>query len=337
MRRILIPPRLDPLAPAIAGGSLRTLQGRTMGTTWSAKLYAPANQASAALESAIQAELDRVDRQMSTWDPRSDLCRYNRAPAGTWCELPAELFEVVADAHRLAQDSDGAYDPTTGPLVDCWGFGPAPPRQAPPSATEIAEARARVGWQRLELDARNRRARQPGGIALDLSSIAKGDAVDRVAQRLQLEGIEHFLIEVGGELRGQGCKADGGPWWVELESPGDAPSTGENPIDETLVALHGLSAATSGDYRRFFESGGRRYAHTLDPRSGRPVDNALASVCVLHPLCRTADALATLLTVLGDEHGHAYASGRGIAARFLSRTATGLDERVTPAFGDMLE
>jgi thiamine biosynthesis lipoprotein len=194
----------------------------------------------------------------------------------------------------------------------------------------------RVGWQRLQIDAGQRKALQPGGLYLDLSSIAKGYGVDCVAECVERAGVRHYLAEVGGELRGQGCKPDGSPWWVELEAVPDVSSQTRTWI----AALDGLSIATSGDYRRYFERDSRRYAHTLDPRNGRPVRNAPASVTVLHAECMQADALATALTVLGLQDGMAYAERHDIAALFVMRRrddATRTDEFASSAFLALLD
>ena len=334
-RRILVPETLsDPTLPD--GGAVAVLAGATMGTTWSVTLVSPRGSGLAEIRRGIEARLDRVVAQMSTWEPDSDLSRFNRAPAGSWHALPEECFRVLAHALAIAGDTGGAYDPTVGALVDLWGFGPAPAPRARPPAEAIAATRAHTGWARLTLDARGRRAHQPGGVSVDLSSIAKGFAVDEVATQLRRLGATSFLVEVGGELRGHGIKPDGTPWWVALETPaGPGPSP---HVGDTIVAVHGLSVATSGDYRRSFEDGGRRYSHTIDPRTGCPVDHELASVTVLHPECMAADALATALTVLGPEPGLAYARRRGLVARFVVRArAGGLEEHMTPGFAAMLE
>ncbi|PTU33196.1 FAD:protein FMN transferase [Stenotrophobium rhamnosiphilum] len=326
MNRVLIPLTLDPVSlPAHAiGAEVHALHGETMGTTWSVKLVAVEADLPR-LNTGVQAQLDRVVSQMSHWEPQSDLCAYNSAVAGTWVTLPKEFFEVLSAAYAHAAESSGAFDPTIGPLVDVWGFGPAPRRSAPPSDSEIATARARVGWQQLQLDKEQRRALQPGGVQLDFSSIAKGYSVDLIARFLQGAGIDHWMVEVGGELRGNGCKPDGQPWWVELEQL-------SAKLPRTVLALHGLSVASSGDYRRFFEFEGQRYAHTLDPRSGRPVTHALASVTVLHAECMQADALATLLGVLSPTEAYEYAYSCDIAALFVLRNGDKFEERMTPAF-----
>jgi thiamine biosynthesis lipoprotein len=177
-----------------------------------------------------------------------------------------------------------------------------------------------------------RALRQPGGLALDLSAIAKGFAVDLVARRLVAAGIESHLVEIGGELRGSGVKPDGQPWWVRLEHP-DPDSAG----GDTLLALHGLAVATSGDYRRWFEQDGTRYGHTIDPRDGRPIRHGLAAVTVIHPQCMLADAWSTALNVLGPDAGPALATRLGLAARFVVRHEGRFEERTSAAFDSLLQ
>jgi thiamine biosynthesis lipoprotein len=338
--RVLVPHAIGTRGPAL-GGHVHALDGRTMGTTWSVRLVGPAGLTHAPVAQAIQRELDDVVAQMSPWERDSDITRFNRASAGSWQVLPPAFFEVLLYALQVARDSEGAYDPTAGALVGAWGFGPEgrhdEPGFEPPSASLIAAARAVGGWQRLEVDAANRRVRQPGGLHIDLSAVAKGYAVDRVAAMLAARfGFDDALVEVGGELRGNGLKPDGQPWWVALESAprwrgGELSADASLPL--TRVALHGLSVATSGDYRRFFRRGDVRYAHTIDPRSGLPIAHGLALVTVLHERCMAADALSTALTVLGLTEGMAWAEARGIAALFVTRRPDGsLEDHQSRAF-----
>lgn len=336
MHRVLIPVALAAPPPSpVPAGQVRQWAGETMGTTWSVSAVLAPGQADdrgEAIEAGIRAVLDGVIAQMSNWSDTSDLSRFNHAAADCWVTLPDDCFGVLQAALQTARDSGGAYDPTAGPLVDLWGFGPAGRRAATPSVDDVLRARERCGWQRLDVDAGRRRVRQPGGVSLDFCAIAKGFAVDAVSRHLDAQGLAHHLVEIGGELRGQGLKPDGMPWWVELESPtadGAAPA-------RTLVALLGLSVATSGDYRRYFERDGQRSAHTIDPRTGYPAAHALASVTVIHRDCMLADALSTALTVLGPQAGMAFAQRHALAARFLVRTPDGFDERTTPAFAAML-
>ena len=301
------------------------LAGATMGTTWSARMALPAGVADAAARQAIQAALDEVVAQMSTWEADADISRYNRAPSG-WQTLPAEFFHVLRHALMLAQDSGGAYDPTVGPLVNAWGFGPHQRAFEPPSPAAVQAARERCGWQRVPLDEDRRAAWQPGGVYLDLSSIAKGFGVDRAAMALDALGITDYLVEVGGELRARGKRPDGQPWRVAIEVP--------DASDDHALALplENCSIATSGDYRRHAGGGDARYAHTIDPRPRPPGRHAGASVTVLHPVCMQADALATVLTVLGDTDGLAYARRHGLAALFILRGEDAWRVVATPQF-----
>ncbi|WP_420909417.1 FAD:protein FMN transferase [Achromobacter insolitus] len=301
------------------------LAGATMGTTWSARLALPRGRTEAEARHAIQAALDEVVAQMSTWEPDSDITRYNRAATG-WQTLPAGFFHVLSHALALAEDSGGAYDPTVGPLVNAWGFGPHQRAFEPPSPSAIEAARTRCGWRRVQLDAQHQAALQPGGAYLDLSSIAKGYGVDRAAMALDALGITQYLVEVGGELRARGKRPDGQPWRVAIEVP--------DASDDHALALplRDHSIATSGDYRRHAGNGDERYAHTIDPRTGLPVRNNLASVTVLHPGCMQADALATALTVLGEEEGLAYARRHELAALFILRERDAWRVVATPAF-----
>lgn len=301
------------------------LAGTTMGTTWSARMALPAGCTDHAARLAVQAALDEVVAQMSTWEAGSDISRFNRAGPG-WRVLPDAFFHVLRHAVALAADSAGAYDPTAGPLVNAWGFGPHQRAFEPPSPAAIDAARLRCGWRRVALDADRQAAYQPGGAYLDLSSIAKGYGVDRAAMALDALGITQYLVEVGGELRARGKRPDGQPWRVAIEVP-DA--SGDPAL---ALPLEDRSIATSGDYRRHAGSGDTRYAHTIDPRTGQPVRNNVASVSVLHPVCMQADALATALTVLGETDGLAYARRHDLAALFILRDADAYRVIATPAF-----
>lgn len=333
MTRVLVPEQIAGAVPWL-GARVQRLRGESMGTTWQV-LWADGDAARHdEVRAAIEAELDLVVAQMSTWLPTSDLERFNAAPAGTRRALPGALAEVLAAALWLADASSGAFNPAAGALVNLWGFGPAPrytdPGFAPPDAAAVQAAMAGTDWRALRFDAATREATQPGGLRLDFSAIAKGHAVDRLARRLGELGIAHTLVEVGGELRGQGLRPDGMPWWVDLETP--PVGSGHATPRATRVALHGLSVATSGDYRRAYLHGGRRLPHSLDPRTGQPVAHGLASVSVLHAECLWADAWSTALTVAGREAGVALAEAHGIAALFVQREPDGcLTETLTSA------
>lgn len=315
-------------ASSSADHAIATLGGRSMGTTWSVKLVAPRGRDLHPLHACIQAALDRVVAQMSTWEADSDISRYNRAPAGSWHHLPDEFHAVLSAALETAQASEGAFDPTVGPMVELWGFGASGARRRVPEAQAIALASLRCGWQRLQLD--GRRVLQPGATALDLSGIAKGFGVDCVHRALLQSGIDSALIEVGGELFGYGRKPDASPWRVLVESAPDEDAGSALP--PRVLVLDGLAVATSGDRWHRFDADGTRYTHTLDPRTGAPVPHAPAAVTVLAPDAMQADAWATAMTVLGVDAGLAHARKAELAVRFLARKDGILLESMSPAF-----
>jgi thiamine biosynthesis lipoprotein len=338
VRRVLVPLSLSPDRPAL-GAAIHEAAGSTMGTSWSARaVLAPGQQAanSADIFGQLQRQLDIVVAQMSHWEPDSDLSRFNSAPAGAWRHLPSAFYKVLSYALSVAEQSGGAYDPCAGALVNCWGFGARRRYDEAgfyaPADSVIAAILARRDRMRVELDAATRKVLQPGGVEIDLSSVAKGYAVDQLAHSLELLGVRHYLVEVGGELRGAGIKPDGQPWWVTLEGVPDAAEQAS-----TVVALHGLAVATSGDYRRHYLHRGARASHTLDPRTGYPIQNRVASVTVLHAECMAADALSTALSALGLEDGMRFAEQHQLAARFLLRGPDGLEEASSTAFKAMLQ
>jgi len=310
---------------------VHSLHGQTMGTFWSLRFVAAAGFPLASIQSGVQAQLDRVDASMSTYKPDSELSRFNRAVAGSWHSLSAACFDVVEHALQLAHDTDGAYDPTVGPLVNAWGFGPDASQQRAPSEEIIAAARERVGWWRIERDAQTRRIRQAGGVYIDLSSVAKGYAVDIVGNWLNVQGVTAWLVEVGGEMKAHGSKPDGSCWRVGIEMP-DVPDS-----YFCTLSLKDMAIATSGDYRRRFVDRAGQYSHHIDARSGRPVEHRVASVSVLAPSALHADPLGTAMTLLGPDRGLAYAQAHDLAVLFVLRTPDGLQPRLTPAFAAALQ
>jgi thiamine biosynthesis lipoprotein len=302
-----------------------------MGTNYSVKLAVadlPAEER-AAIRRIIEARLGRVDRLMSTYRPDSELSRFNRHGANEPFPVAPETLAVFRIAHEVSDLSGGAFDVTVGPLVAAWGFGAADPIPAPPPDAELERLRARVGFERIQIDAdAGTLAKTVAGAVCDLSAIAKGYAVDQVAAALEEKGYGDFLVEIGGEVRARGQRLDGAFWRVAIERPDSAPRGAFE-----VIPLRDVALATSGDYRNYYEVAGRRISHTIDPRSGRPVEHALASVSVLHADAIHADALATALNVLGPEAGYALAESEGLAAYFIVRRADGsLASRETPAF-----
>lgn len=310
---------------------LQTLAGDAMGTTWSVRLCNPQFAPLAPVRAAIEEALALVVQQMSNWEPESEVSRFNRAPAGSWHALSPAFFTVLQAAQHWTLASGGAFDVGVGPLVDRWGFGPRHDPHADhaapatmPSAQELQALRPQGVGAGLVLRGEGLQALQPGGLQLDLSGIAKGYSVDLVVQALQAQGWVDFLAEVGGELRASGTRPGGQPWRVAVAAEATGPAR--------ALPLQDIAIATSGDHWHAFEHGGRRYSHTIDPRTGEPVAHALASVTVLHAECMHADALATVLTVLGPQEGLAFATQQGIAALLCERTAQGGAWTATPAW-----
>ena len=304
-----------------------------MGTTWKLDLFASPEHSNEELRRSVEEELERLVGQMSHWRADSDLSRFNSSPAGQWIKLPSELFSVLAASLTVAEETGGAFDATVGPLADAWGFGPLRTGAAtPPPPATIEQANQRRSAGRVVLDYSGSRVFQPGAVAFDLSSIGKGFAVDRIAELLDVPGISSCLVEIGGELRARGVKSDTSPWWVSIENPPDATT-----LHETVVALWGHSIASSGDYRRYFEYDHRCYSHTIDPRTGYPVENAIALVTVINEQCMLADAYSTAIVVLGPEEGLLFADQRDLAALLIVRKTNGHQVRWSKKFREMLD
>ncbi len=330
-RRVAIPLHVRPDCTRPPAGELHRIGGPTMGTSWSVT-YADLRARTHLLQ-VVSNMLAVVIRQMSTWEPTSVVSRIN-ATAGrsAWHDVPTEFATVLSCALRIAAETGGAYDPAVGRLVDLWGFGP-PGRRGPPSSSELKTAHVESAWKRVEFDAPNGRVRLREGARLDLSSIAKGFAVDLVAQALRRDGIDHCLVEIGGELRGAGVKPDGLPWWVRID-PGYG---GLREERHPLVALHDLSIATSGS-ERSFTARGQRYCHTIDPRTGMPIDNGTISASVLHPSCMEADGYATAMMVMRPDEAMAFADRHQLAVALLHETdADAPAERISTALAQMID
>ncbi len=299
--RIVLPAAIDAAAFADVErtASIVDLAGATMGTRWRV-LYVATGLPADAVRATMEQRLEGLVAEMSHWEPTSFLARFNCAPPGTAMVLPIDFAKVMAIALAITGISGGAFDPAIGALVDLWGYGPPGP-MASPTRAAIDAARARSGAQRLRWEPGSRTLHQRGGVSLDLSGVAKGYAVDAVADTLAAIGVRHALVEIGGELVGRGIRPDGEPWWVDLESlPGlDLP--------RLRIALHGLAVATSGSYVRG--------AHTLDPRTGYPARSDVLTCSVIASNAAVADAWATVLSVLPVDEGMALADRHGIAAR----------------------
>ncbi|WP_105104018.1 FAD:protein FMN transferase [Microbulbifer pacificus] len=306
------------------------LSGPTMGTAYHITVTdVPPGVSKAELQSVIDAELAAVNQEMSTYIPDSELMRFNAAPVGEGVEISAHLADVIARSLEIYRHSDGAFDVTVGPLVNLWGFGPLPEPEKIPAEDEIASLVQAIGSDALDLNGLV--LTKSRAVTIDLSAIAKGHGVDRVADLLEARGIANYLVEVGGELRTAGVNPQGAVWRVGIERP----SAGQ--VVQKPIQVSGKGIATSGDYRNYYERDGKRYAHTIDPRTGRPVEHKLASVTVIAETCAAADGYATALNVMGADAALKLAEEQQLAVFLLVKTDSGFEERVSSAFSPYLE
>jgi thiamine biosynthesis lipoprotein len=309
------------------------LHGETMGTFYNIQVVNPPPAVELnTLQDKIDAELDLLDALMSTYREDSELSRFNRSRTKDWLAVSPQLAWLVKEALWTSEVSGGAFDVTVGPLVNLWGFGPGSETDDLPTDAQIAQAQALVGYRKLQVREHPPALRKSEpALYLDLSAIAKGYAVDRVAQLLDRVGVANYLVEIGGELQGRGHNGRGLPWRIAIERP----DPGKREVYKILEPRD-LAMATSGDYRNFFERNKKRYSHIIDPATGRPVTHRLASVTVLASQTARADALATAFLVLGPETGLALAESLKTPALFIVRTPTGFTELQTSAWDSYL-
>jgi thiamine biosynthesis lipoprotein len=256
----------------------------------------------------------------------------NRVPNALPFEVDGALFDLLLQAMEVSWLSNGAFDVTVGPLVNLWGFGPQHREGRIPSAAEIAAARENIGYQNLVFNIADSSVQKNRPVTIDLSAIAKGYGVDQVAELLRQAGIKDFMVEIGGELYLSGTNALGKPWRIAIEQPGELVGQVHRTVNISNAAM-----ATSGSYRNYFEVAGKRYSHTIDPRSGKPVTHKLVSVTVVADNCAYADALATAIDVMGPEQGLKLANEQGLAVYLISRGDNGLVVNYSDAFAAYLD
>ncbi|EPJ50883.1 MAG: hypothetical protein OFPI_18870 [Osedax symbiont Rs2] len=322
-----------PFNAVFAADKLVAIEGRTMGTTYHIKWVANADEANdTALRIKGDADLLLADinQAMSTYISDSELSLFNQSSSGTKAQVSKPLYDILAKAQQISKNSAGAYDITVGPLINLWGFGPEKRITKAPDAAQISAIRAKVGYQHLALLGNNTIVKH-ANLYLDLSSIAKGYAVDQLAKMLDSAGYSAYLVEIGGELLTRGIKPNQQPWRIAIESP----TSGRNI--QRIVRVDDVAVATSGDYRNYFEDKGIRYSHIIDTKTGRPITHNLASVTVLADNCAQADALATAFLAMGVERSYEYANAHGIDAFFISKSSDGFIEKMTPGFASRIE
>ncbi len=299
--------------------------GVSMGTTYSVLYFLPKQDGKTShadelkpelLKAQLAQRLEEIEQNMSTYRKDSDLSKFNQSPVNEWQKLDEELFLVLRTAQDISNLSEGAFDISVGPLVNLWGFGPDFHAQKIPDDQAINEALKQVGIRYLKLDSEQGRALKEKALYLDLSAIAKGYAVDQMAELLKAKGINNFLVEIGGELRASGTKEGQAAWKVAVEKPELHPLSRSI---EGVLELKDIAIASSGDYRNYFEHDGKIYSHTINPATGKPVEHNLASVTVLHSSCMYADALATAMMVLDSTKALELADREQLAVLLLVR------------------
>lgn len=328
---------------------LYTFRGSTMGTYFVAKVVKPEAQALSegeqeAVLARIEAELEGVNRLMSTYLDDSELSLFNRSRSTEPFPISGQTAEVLALALELGRLTGGALDVTIGPLVNAYGFGPggSVADATAPLSLEVSlleQLKGRVGLEYLVLEAKGAGADGEARVTkllpelyVDLSSLAKGYAVDRVVEALASDGHGDLMVEVGGEVRTAGLNLQRRAWRMGVERPVTGSDSMALGSVQRIVALENAAMATSGDYRNYREVGGVRISHLVDPRNGLPIGHRLASVTVVDESCMRADALATALMVLGPDEGYDFAVEHELAVLFLVRDADRFLEKATPRF-----
>ena len=277
------------------------IAGRTMGTTYHVKVVTDAAESVNGLKEKIDRRLDAINQVFSTYIPDSEISRFNALKAaGEKFPVSDDFIQVMRVARKIHQLSEGAWDGTVNPLVDLWGFGPTQRQPQKPPAAEIKARAQKIGFDRIRIAEPNFLVKILATVTLDLNSIAKGFAVDRISGLVAAAGFENYLVEIGGEVYAAGVRADGKNWRVGINRPQK-----EAAFNEVYkaVSIADRAFATSGDYRNFFEIDGVRYSHVIDPRSGYPVSNGVVSVSIIADTGTLADGLATAIMVMGAEKG----------------------------------
>ncbi|SQH77932.1 FAD:protein FMN transferase [Shewanella benthica] len=306
---------------------LISLSGNTMGTTYHIKVV-PNERIPEVnlLQAEIDLALEKVNDQMSTYRPNSELSRFNTMNHEQTVTVSKDTAFVIAEGIHLYDVTDGALDITLGPLVNLWGFGPDKRPTRIPSEAVIAAAKAKTGMQYLHLNG-NKLTKTNPDLYVDLSSIAKGYGVDVVAAILNRYHVSGYLVEIGGELSVFGHKLDGSPWRVAIEQP----EVDDREIQQ-VIEPGDMAIATSGDYRNYYEEEGRQFSHLIDPRSGYPIDHRLASVTVLHKQSMVADGYATAMMVLGTQKSLALAKQENLAIMLIEKQDSGFKVFYSDAF-----
>nr|WP_153448125.1 FAD:protein FMN transferase [Vibrio algicola] len=308
------------------------LSGPTMGTSYNVKYLVSDGQPSAKdLQKGIDKVLEKVNDEMSTYRPNSELSQFNQHRSNQPFTVSEDTATVIREALRINKVTEGAMDVTVGPIVNLWGFGPEDRPDHTPSDEKLEQRRAITGIQHLQ-ETGDALIKDIPDLYVDLSSIAKGRGTDEVASYLESIGINDYMVEVGGEIRAKGKNQQGVAWRIAVEKPVINERAVENIIEPGNMAI-----ATSGDYRNYFEQDGVRYSHIINPKTGKPINNKVVSVTVLNPSCMTADGLSTGLMVLGEVDGIRIANKENIPVLYIVKTKDGFKEYASEAFKPYLK
>ncbi|MBN3859317.1 FAD:protein FMN transferase [Neisseriaceae bacterium PsAf] len=323
-----------------AENSLKVTNGRTMGTTYVVNYDGEgiSPQQVESINQNIQQIVDNIDGKMSTYDNQSELSQFNQSKkVSEPFYISDETAKVIQEATRLNELTHGTLDITIGPLVNLWGFGPEKKKSVKPSVEEVSERKKAVGMNLFvlskDIDGRYYLLKEKPEVYLDLSSIAKGFAVDEVAQYLDQQSIKNYLIEIGGEIKAKGYKNKNKPWEIAIEKPS---LSGKREIAQ-VIDLKYNSLATSGSYRNYYELDGQFYNHEIDPRTGYPTTSDILSVSVIHPSNMTADGLATGLVVMNSQDAIALADELDIPILMITKDENGkIKEVYSEAFVEFI-
>ncbi|HCL38312.1 MAG TPA: FAD:protein FMN transferase [Marinobacter hydrocarbonoclasticus] len=312
---------------------VETLTGFAQGTTWHVTVWQPGGVDLNTLQKHIDAEFSRLDTVLSNYRADSDIERFNRSETTALVEVGEEIVTLVRTARTISEASQGCYDLTIKPLFDLWGF--TGDTLTPPSPDVLAQVRQHIGFSKLSSPSGNLLQKSDPKLRVDLSSIAQGYSVSRIAAVVEAAGIQNYLVEIGGELQTRGHKPDGSPWRIGVERPLPEGRSVEKAL--TIGRDTPTAVMTSGTYRHYFDEQGQRYSHILDARTGRPVAHNTVSVTVVHDNPTEADAWSTALLCLGSRNGVKVAKQQGIAALFIDTEGGQLQEVPTTAWRALKE
>lgn len=302
-----------------------------MGTSYSIKINDLNNlvQDRVKLQSSVDSLLENINLQMSTYLPESEISKFNSFADTAWVNISYDFAYVVQKSIEIGNLSNGALDITVGPIVNLWGFGPEDKPRHIPEENLISERLKFIGLDKIAVDLTKDRIRIKKTIPelkIDLSATAKGFGVDKVAEFLEHKKLFNYMVEIGGEVRTNGKNDQSQYWQIGISTPSQLGGI------EKVLSLNGLSLATSGDYWNYFEENGKRFSHTIDPKTGKPITHNLASVSVVHKSCMMADGFATAIEVLGPEKGLEFANKMNLPVYLIVRDKDGFISKSSKNF-----